>query len=104
AIVAGAGYWLPEAEGVHVGGSTYEFDLDVSGCSEAGAREVALKVADLLDLEPGVLLAAIAQPSGWAGWRMAISDHLPVIAPADKEETLWLSCAYGSRGLSWMTL
>ena len=104
AIVAGAGYWLPEAEGVHVGGSTYEFDLDVSGCSKAGAREVALKVADLLDLEPGVLLAAIAQPSGWAGWRMAISDHLPVIAPADKEETLWLSCAYGSRGLSWMTL
>lgn len=104
AIVAGAGYWLPEVEGVHVGGSTYEFDVNLTCSTEAGARAVAHKVADLLGLELPVLQSAIAHPCGWAGWRMALSDHLPVIAPADKQETLWLSCAYGSRGLSWMTL
>ena len=104
AIIAGAGYWLPEVDGMHVGGSTYDFDTHETSPTEEGAKAVACKVAKLLQLDPGVLLAALAKPAGWAGWRMAISDHLPVIAPADKDETLWLSCAYGSRGLSWMTL
>ena len=36
--------------------------------------------------------------------RVAVSDHLPVIGPVDDEASLWLACAYGSRGLSWMTL
>src|SRR5690606_731437 len=27
AVVAGAGYWLPADDGVHVGGSTYEFHV-----------------------------------------------------------------------------
>ncbi|NYT24882.1 FAD-dependent 5-carboxymethylaminomethyl-2-thiouridine(34) oxidoreductase MnmC [Alcaligenaceae bacterium] len=106
-IVAGAGYWLPQDEGVHVGGSTYVFDpgLAAGRPSDAGFREVALKVAGLLETGPEALMSARAAPDdGWAGWRAAVSDHLPVIGPADARRSLWLACAYGSRGLSWMTL
>lgn len=104
AIVAGAGYWLPQNDAVHVGGSTYEFDVAVSEPTPEGFKEVAEKVAALLETEAEHLIAARAQPDGWAGWRAAVSDHLPVIGPADAEESVWLACAYGSRGLSWMTL
>lgn len=103
-IVAGAGYWLPEDEGIHVGGSTYTFDEPTSEPTAAGFSAVAAKVAGLLDVDPKVLEAARATPDGWAGWRAAVSDHLPVIGAVDAESTLWLTCAYGSRGLSWMTL
>lgn len=104
AIVAGSGYWLPEDDGIHVGGSTYTFDQPVSEVSEPGFSAVAQKVAELLGLAPCRLEAARAQPDGWAGWRASVSDHLPVVGPADAEESVWLACAYGSRGLSWMTL
>lgn len=104
AIVAGAGYWLPADDGIHVGGSTYEFDQAVSEPTEAGFQAVAEKVAGLLGVDSGILKAARAQPDGWAGWRVALSDHLPVMGPADAEESVWVAGAYGSRGLSWMTL
>lgn len=104
AVLAGAGYWLPADDGVHVGGSTYEFHVDEVKATPEGLRSVAHKVADLLGVEASQLMGAAATPAGWAGWRAAISDHLPVMAPADTEESLWVSCAYGSRGLSWMTL
>lgn len=104
AIVAGAGYWLPQDDGVHVGGSTYTFDEPASVPTAEGFAEVAQKVAALLDLEPERLKDARAEPDGWAGWRAAVSDHLPVIGPVDAEASMWLACAYGSRGLSWMTL
>lgn len=104
AIVAGAGYWLPADEGIQVGGSTYVFDQPASEPTEEGFQAVAHKVAGLLDLPPQALAAARAKPDGWAGWRAAVSDHLPVIGPVDERESLWLACAYGSRGLSWTTL
>lgn len=104
AIVAGAGYWLPSDDGIHVGGSTYVFDLPVSEPSEAGFREVAARVACLLEVDSSRFIAARADPDGWAGWRVALSDHLPVIGPVDSGESLWAVCGYGSRGLSWMTL
>lgn len=104
AIVAGAGYWLPADHGVHVGGSTYDFNLPASVPTPQGFAAVAHKVSCLLDVAPDVLMEAGAQPDGWAGWRAAVSDHLPVIGPVDAQESLWLACAYGSRGLSWMTL
>lgn len=104
AIIAGAGYWLPQREGVHTGGSTYEFDARASEPTSAGFRAVAEKVSRLLDIDGARLEAARAQPDGWAGWRAAVSDHLPVIGPIDKRESLWVACAYGSRGLSWMSL
>lgn len=104
AIVAGAGYWLPADAGIQVGGSTYLFDEQVSEPTEAGFLAVAQKVATLLEMSPERLAAARAEPAGWAGWRVAASDHLPMIGPVDAQESLWLACAYGSRGLSWMTL
>ncbi len=104
AIVAGAGYWLPADEGIHVGGSTYIFDELISEPTATGFMKVAAKVAGLLELDPALLVSARAMPDGWAGWRAAMSDHLPVIGPVDADESLWLACAYGSRGLSWMTL
>lgn len=104
AIVAGAGYWLPADDGIHVGGSTYDFDATVSAVSRAGFQAVARKVSTLLDKQPDTFEAARAEPDGWAGWRVAVSDHLPVIGPVDHDATLWTACAYGSRGLSWMTL
>lgn len=103
-VVAGAGYWLPADQGVHVGGSTYEFDVENVRSTPQGHLEVAHKVADLLGTDHDAILCGLAEPAGWAGSRVALSDHLPVIGPADAEESLWLACAYGSRGLSWMTL
>lgn len=103
-IVAGAGYWLPADGGLHVGGSTYEFDQPTIAPTEAGLRAVANKVAGLLEVRPERLLAGRADSIGWAGCRAAVSDHLPVIGPVDEQKTLWVACAYGSRGLSWMTL
>ena len=104
AIVAGAGYWLPLDGGIHVGGSTYVFDSTDIATTPAGFSAVARKVADLLELDVVVLEAARAALDGWSGWRAAVSDHLPVMGPVDAAESLWLACAYGSRGLSWMTL
>lgn len=104
AIVAGAGYWLPADDGLHVGGSTYEFGTNVARATAEGAKEVAYKVAALTGQKPSLLMDALAQPSGWAGWRMSVRDHLPVIGPADVDESLWVACGFGSRGLSWMTL
>lgn len=104
AIVAGAGYWLPEDGGIHTGGSTYVFDTAVSEPTESGFDSVAHKVAGLLEIDAARLRAARAQPSGWAGWRVAFSDHLPMIGAVDARESVWLACGYGSRGLSWMTL
>lgn len=104
AIIAGSGYWLPADDGVHVGGSTYTFDEPVSEPTEEGFLAVSNKVAGLLEWPAERLVSARATPDGWAGWRAAVSDHLPEIGPVDAEATLWLACAYGSRGLSWMTL
>lgn len=104
AIVAGAGYWLPADEGIHVGGSTYIFDAPQCSTTETGFQAVAGKLADLLEIPPEPLMAARAEPDGWAGARVALSDHLPVLGAVDAEASLWLACGYGSRGLSWMTL
>jgi tRNA 5-methylaminomethyl-2-thiouridine biosynthesis bifunctional protein len=41
---------------------------------------------------------------GWAGWRAAVHDRLPVIGQAGRDTGLWLACAYGSRGLTWSAL
>lgn len=104
AIIAGAGYWLPQDGGIHVGGSTYVFDRATREPTEAGFTEIVQKLARLLELDPAALARARATPDGWGGWRVALSDHLPAMGPVDSGETLWLACGYGSRGLSWMTL
>ena len=42
-IVAGAGYWLPADEGIHVGGSTYDFDDEQSAVSQSGFEAIVKK-------------------------------------------------------------
>ncbi|NYT79679.1 FAD-dependent 5-carboxymethylaminomethyl-2-thiouridine(34) oxidoreductase MnmC [Alcaligenaceae bacterium] len=125
AIVAGAGYGLPSVQGRYVAGSTYEPGAVASVITEQGHREVMARQAALLNqafppsgVMPGVL-------DGWAGWRAMLSDRLPVVGKACNvlpqsvqdvaqrrgmvddvrgETGLWLTCAYGSRGLSWAAL
>ena len=48
--------------------------------------------------------AATSISAGWAGWRAATRDHLPLIGAVPDRPGLWLACAYGSRGLSWSAL
>jgi tRNA 5-methylaminomethyl-2-thiouridine biosynthesis bifunctional protein len=46
------------------------------------------------------------QANAWVGLRYAYKDHLPLIGPIDERQWpgLWLSTAYGSRGLAGTTL
>lgn len=125
AIVAGAGYGLPAVQGRYVAGSTYEAHAHASTITVEGHREVMARQAALLNqsfppsgVMPGLL-------DGWAGWRAMLSDRLPVVGMAHDllrqsvpdvaqrrgmvddvhgETGLWLTCAYGSRGLSWAAL
>lgn len=104
AVLAGDGYWLPPVEGICVAGSTYDMDADRSEVSPAGREAVARKAGALLGLRPDELGDRPHALAGWAGWRAAVADRLPVIGPLDGVPGLWLACAYGSRGLSWSAL
>jgi tRNA 5-methylaminomethyl-2-thiouridine biosynthesis bifunctional protein len=104
AIVAGDGYWLPAVKEQCTGGSTYVPDAAVSTVTTQGRNEVAARISALLNTQPAHLGVAPGSGPGWAGWRAAVSDHLPVIGSIDGVSGLWLACAYGSRGLSWSAL
>ena len=104
AIIAGDGYLLPPVDGVSVAGSTYELTADRPVVSTAGRHAVACKASALLGRHAGSLGDPPAFASGWAGWRAAVADRLPVIGSLDGIPSLWLACAYGSRGLSWSAL
>jgi tRNA 5-methylaminomethyl-2-thiouridine biosynthesis bifunctional protein len=104
AIIAGDGYWLPAVQEQCTGGSTYVLDAAVSTVTTQGRNEVAARVSALLNIQAAQLGAPPGSGQGWAGWRAAVSDHLPVIGSIDGVPGLWLACAYGSRGLSWSAL
>lgn len=104
AIIAGDGYWLPPVDGVSVAGSTYETDADMPAVSTAGRQALACKASALLGCHAGSLGHPPDFAAGWAGWRAAVADRLPVIGSLDGIPSLWLACAYGSRGLSWSAL
>lgn len=103
-ILAGDGYCLPPAQGRFVGGSTYLLDTEVSQVTDQGHAEINKKVARLLNVIPCELGRRSGAAEGWAGWRAAVADRLPVIGRIDETSGLWLACAYGSRGLSWAPL
>lgn len=103
-VLAGDGYCLPPIEGRFVGGSTYGLDSAQSCITQQGHAEVSRKVAGLLNVPLSGLGRLPGLDDGWAGWRAAVSDRLPVIGPIDDMPGIWLACAYGSRGLSWAAL
>src|SRR5690606_15661960 len=87
-----------------VGGSTYTVDAAVSQITTQGHQEVMSKLATLLSMPVDRSSAMRAPTGGWAGWRAAVSDRLPVVGPVSTAPGLWMACAYGSRGLSWAAL
>src|SRR5690606_12094874 len=76
----------------------------VNNVTVQGHQEVMSKVAALLNVHPPQLGPLPGPANGWAGWRAAVSDRLPMIGPVSGAPGLWLACAYGSRGLSWAPL
>ncbi|NYT86276.1 FAD-dependent 5-carboxymethylaminomethyl-2-thiouridine(34) oxidoreductase MnmC [Pollutimonas harenae] len=104
AIVAGEGYCLPAVGKQCVGGSTYTVDPAVSQITTQGHQEVMSKIATLLSVPSGRSNSMPAAMGGWAGWRAAVTDRLPVIGPVSAAPGLWMACAFGSRGLSWAAL
>ncbi|WP_245153416.1 FAD-dependent 5-carboxymethylaminomethyl-2-thiouridine(34) oxidoreductase MnmC [Allopusillimonas ginsengisoli] len=102
-ILAGAGYILPALEGRQLAGSTYVLDDKGADVTESGRRQICDKLEALLGMPVGAL-ADVPTQGGWAGWRAAVNDRLPLIGPVGGRTGLWLACAYGSRGLSWSGL
>ncbi len=102
AIVAGDGYCLPAVDGLHVGGSTYMADVATSKITAQGHQDVMNKLSVLLNVQKAAV--GPVPTKGWAGWRAAVSDRLPVIGQVPGSSGLWLACAFGSRGLTWAPL
>lgn len=104
AIIAGDGYCLPAVDGLNVGGSTYTADAVASKITTQGHQDVMNKLTVLLNMQKAGLGCMPGPTDGWAGWRAAVSDRLPVIGQVAGAPGLWLACAFGSRGLSWAPL
>lgn len=103
-VLASDGLCLPDGNTGLIGGSTYVTNTTLSIITEQGHHENREKVMGLLDdqsLQPGWLHDAVG---GWAGWRAAVRDRLPVIGPVETAPGLWLACGFGSRGLTWSAL
>lgn len=103
-VLAGDGYWLPATPETYVGGSTYHADTTISTITTQGHQDIIGKLAALLNVSPTGFGPLPGATDGWAGWRAAITDRLPVIGALSGAPGLWLACAYGSRGLSWSAL
>ncbi|MFA7439006.1 tRNA (5-methylaminomethyl-2-thiouridine)(34)-methyltransferase MnmD [Castellaniella sp.] len=102
-IVAGQGYGLPPLNGWAVAGSTYRPYAAEARVDADGHEDIRRQLAGWL--APGSLpWLDHPEPQGWAGWRAATRDHLPVIGAVPGPPGLWLACGYGSRGLSWAAL
>ena len=103
-ILAGNGYWLPADDGMSTVGSTYEAQGEPPVISRQGQDEIIAKLSVLSAQSSGCLAARLMPDMGWAGWRAALADHLPAIGRVPGMEGVWLSCGFGSRGLSWAPL
>lgn len=102
-ILAADGYCLPPWQGWGAAGSTYRCAVQDSVADAPGHAEILGRLAGWLP--PGsVPWLGLGEPSGWAGWRAATRDHLPIVGQVPGQDSLWLACAYGSRGLSWSAL
>lgn len=104
-ILSSEGYWLPQSDGVNVGGSTYVAQASQSRVTQQGHQAIVEQVAGMLDEDAGTVEGWLdGSPGGWAGWRAVVAGRLPVFGPVPEAPGLWLACAYGSRGLTWASL
>ena len=100
--LSGLGYILPADANGQVIGSTYLRSGQMPEVTAEGHAQNLSKVGAMLADPPE---AAGREPrSGWAGWRAALSDHLPVMGCLPGHPGLFMAAAYGSRGLSWSLL
>jgi tRNA 5-methylaminomethyl-2-thiouridine biosynthesis bifunctional protein len=99
-ILSGEGYWLPSVQDITVGGSTYTPDVTAAVMTAQGENDIVAGLEKLSDQASGLR----SRSTGWAGWRAALSDRLPVIGQVGQIPGLWMACAYGSRGLTWSAL
>ncbi len=99
--LSGQGYILPVDSYGQVIGSTYERSADAAQISRLGHAQNIEKVSAML-ANPAV--GGDLPEQGWAGWRCALSDHLPVMGFVPGQPGLFMAAAYGSRGLSWSLL
>ncbi|MGB5808813.1 FAD-dependent oxidoreductase, partial [Castellaniella sp.] len=102
-VLSGHGYCLPPRDGWGVVGSTYRPDVAEAVADEAGHRDILARVQGWVAARDIPWLGR-GEAVGWAGWRAATRDHLPLIGAVPDRPGLWLACAYGSRGLSWSAL
>ncbi|WP_298013447.1 FAD-dependent 5-carboxymethylaminomethyl-2-thiouridine(34) oxidoreductase MnmC [uncultured Castellaniella sp.] len=102
-VLSGDGYCLPPRHGWAVAGSTYRPGSVDSVADADGHREILARIGAWLPAGVPPWLGREA-PLGWAGWRAATRDHLPIIDAVPGLPGVWLACAYGSRGLSWSAL
>ena len=85
-------------------GASFDRDqTDLQPRQQSHAENLS-KLAQLLPHTAQSLASRQAQP--WVGLRYAYKDHLPLIGPLDEGRWpgLWLSTAYGSRGLAGTAL
>lgn len=101
-IVSGNGYVLPSNDAFQVIGSTYQ-EEGKAVCSVVGHEENQIKARSMFSPSQHLWQKPISF-QGWAGWRAAMCDHLPVAGSVPGHPHLWLAGAYGSRGLSWSML
>lgn len=100
--LSGAGYILPAQDGGQVIGSTYLRTGQEPQVTLQGHAQNLSKVGAMLSGAAAVPPESVQE--GWAGWRAALSDHLPVMGGLQGHPGLFMTAAYGSRGLSWSLL
>jgi tRNA 5-methylaminomethyl-2-thiouridine biosynthesis bifunctional protein len=96
-IVAGEGYLLPKVEGVCTAGSTYGANGEPAQVTEKGHQEIR----ETLQRWESWLASASIQ-GGWAGYRAALKDHLPLYAGSD--QNLAIISGLGSNGFAWSAI
>lgn len=103
-LIVGPGLCMPDGDRGLIGGSTYVTDTTLSIMTGQGHHENREKVMALLGDKSLHLGRPRHMADGWAGWRAAVRDRLPVIGPIAQAPGLWLACGFGSRGLTWSAL
>jgi tRNA 5-methylaminomethyl-2-thiouridine biosynthesis bifunctional protein len=107
--VNGHGHLVPRftnAQGLLCWQLGASFERDQTGL-QPSAQSHAENLRKLKRLLPATAKSlAMRQTQAWVGLRLAYKDHLPLIGPLDESRWpgLWLSTAYGSRGLAGTAL